>query len=223
MSKVHDAYQGKSQTYHSGVREDYLAELVEEAPNSVLEIGCGTGDLGAATLESGCCSRYLGVELVDSAGQQAKAKLTDVIIGDLESTDIPEEFGNFDALVASEVLEHLRDPWEVLRRLRTRLNPGALVLASSPNVANKRIIWMLLRGEWKLEGSGIMDQTHLRWFTPSSYVQMFRDCGYEVEHVRPVAPLRGSAKIVHLLSGGRLDHLFWTQTSVRARVPQTGA
>ncbi|MFG0257217.1 MAG: class I SAM-dependent methyltransferase [Phycisphaerales bacterium JB043] len=215
-------YSKKARSYYEGIREDYLRELLDEKTSAVLEIGCGTGDLGDALLSQNGCQRYCGVELFEDAADAAREKLTEVVNGDIEAIELPWDEGSFDALVASEVLEHLREPWNVLRRLRTLLKPGALVLASSPNVANKRVIGMLLRGRWDLEHSGIMDRTHLRWFTPSSYAQMFRDCGYEVESIRPVSPLSGKSRLLDTLTLGKFDHLLWGQTSVRARVRGEG-
>jgi 2-polyprenyl-3-methyl-5-hydroxy-6-metoxy-1,4-benzoquinol methylase len=217
MSVV-DAYRSKASGYYAGVREDYLEAFVEEKPLNVLEIGCGSGDLGGAALQRGVCQRYCGIELFPEAAARAREQLSQVLIGDIEAMDLPWEPDTFDALIASEVLEHLRDPWEVLRRLRTVLKPGALVLASSPNVSNKRVIMMLLRGRWDLDDSGIMDRTHLRWFTPKSYAQMFTDCGYEVESIRPVVPLGGKSRVLSALLMRKCDHLLWGQTSVRARV-----
>jgi 2-polyprenyl-3-methyl-5-hydroxy-6-metoxy-1,4-benzoquinol methylase len=117
----------------------------------------------------------------------------------------------------SEVLEHLRDPWETLRKLRPLLKPGAIVLASSPNVSHYHIIAMLLRGEWNLTDVGVMDRTHLRWFTPKTYQEMFESTGYEVEFVRALVIPGWKARLANHLTGGRFRHLFVGQINLKAR------
>ena len=75
---------------------------------------------------------------------------------------------------------------------------------------------MLLRGDWKLTDSGVMDRTHLRWFTPRAYADLFESSGYGVESVGPATPLRVHQKVIGLLLGGRY-HLLMRRVSIRAR------
>jgi SAM-dependent methyltransferase len=208
-------YAQKEATYFEGERADYVAVLPPDA--KVLEIGCGSGATGALALSAGRATRYCGVELEPSAAANAAAKLTDVIVGDVEVIDLPWPPGSFDALILSEVLEHLRDPWAALRKLRPFLKPGAVVFASSPNVAYHRIIRMLIAGDWRLESDGPMDATHLRWFTPSSYATMFRACGFVVDAVQPLSPLTAKQRVAAALT--RKSHLFWVQINLRGHVP----
>jgi SAM-dependent methyltransferase len=114
-------------------------------------------------------------------------------LGDIEVIDLPWSPATFDALIMSEVLEHLRDPWETLRKLQPLLKPGGRVFASSPNVANQRILRMLIDGRWRLDDSGPMDATHLQWFTPSTYAAMFATCSFVVDSVGPVVLRRGNS------------------------------
>ena len=122
-------------------------------------------------------------------------------------------------LIASEVLEHLVDPWRVLSRLRVALKPGALVFASSPNIAHHSTFHMLLRGDRKLEDSGRMDRTHLRWFTPKTYEEMFQKCGYEVVSIESVAAPRLKPRLFNFVTGNRFDYLFMSQIFITARAP----
>ncbi|MEO1720315.1 MAG: methyltransferase domain-containing protein, partial [Pseudomonadota bacterium] len=145
--------------------------------------------------------------------------LTDVITGDVERMELPFAPGEFNALIMSEVLEHLADPWHVLRRLKPHLAPGAMVLASSPNVSHRAVIWQLLRGRFDLEDSGVMDRTHLRWFTPSTYPKLFADCGYVVEETFPLKRLSTKQRIATALVPGT-KHLHIKQICVQARKPQ---
>jgi len=105
----------------------------------------------------------------------------------------------------------------VLRRLRRLMRPGAVIVAGSPNVAHYSVLTMLMRGRWQYDTSGIMDGTHLRWFTPHSYREMFESCGFTVEFVRPALPLRGKARLINRLSLGRLEYLFAKQFVLKAR------
>ena len=209
-------YEEKSEHYFRGARRDYVAALPLSQEASILEVGCGSGATGALALQEGRCARYCGVELVPEAAAEAKVKLTEIVVGDVERIELPWSPASFDALILSEVLEHFADPWAVLRRLRPLMKPGALVLASSPNVSHFSVIWGLLRGEFSLASEGIMDRTHLRWFTPRSYRQMFEDCGFQVDAIHALTEQEKLARVVDRISGGRLGHLFWYQTNLRA-------
>ncbi len=210
------SYDVKAGSYFEGARKDFVDELPDDPHAHILEIGCSNGNTGALALAMGKCERYAGVEIHRAAALVAREKLSEVLIGDIERIDLPWEQQSFDALILSEVLEHLVDPWKVLLRLHSYLKPGALVLASSPNVSHHRIIRMLLRGEWNLTDDGIMDRTHLRWFTPKSFAQMFEDCGYQVDKVEPMSPFRFQTRFQIALLFGRAKHLFVKQMKLRA-------
>jgi len=217
MGSLSRSYEGKDQRYFSGVRKDLIDRLGVDANRAILEIGCGDGSTSAYAKQQGKCGLYVGVELVPDAAIVAKAALDRVYNANIESFDIPEPPSSFDVLIAGEVLEHLVDPWTVLKRLRGFLRPGALAMASSPNVAHYSIIGMLLKGEWTLADSGRMDRTHLRWFTPRSYAEMFRTCGFEVISTEPLSEFGPRAKLVNRLTAGRLEHLFIGQIVVVAK------
>lgn len=210
------SYAAKRSDYFTGARRDFVALLPDEPKASILEVGCGTGATGALALAQGKCGRYVGVELMEPAAAEARKVLSEVITGNVESLDLKFAAATFDALIMSEVLEHLADPWAVLRRLGPLLRPGARVLASSPNVSNWKIIRQLYRGRFDLTERGIMDRTHLRWFTPGTYGEMFESCGFKVDKVYPISPLKPHQRAVAFLLGGR-QHLFCSQICVSGR------
>jgi 2-polyprenyl-3-methyl-5-hydroxy-6-metoxy-1,4-benzoquinol methylase len=217
MDSLSGSYEAKDQRYFSGVRKDLIDRLGVDANRSILEIGCGDGSTGAYAKAQGKCGLYVGVELVPAAASMAKAAIDRVYNANIENFDIPEPSNSFDVLIAGEVLEHLVDPWVALKRLRWFLRPDALAMASSPNVAHHSTIFMLLRGEWTLADSGRMDRTHLRWFTPKSYAEMFRDCGFEVVSTEPLSNFGPRARLANRLTAGRLEHLFIGQIVVVAK------
>lgn len=212
-------YDSKDASYFAMARHDYVDALPDDPTASILEIGCSNGATGALALARGKCGRYCGVELFAEPAAAARERLTEVVEGDVERLELPWPSGSFDALILSEVLEHLRDPWAVLRRLRPLLRPGARVLASTPNVAHREIVVMLLRGRWELRSYGPLDATHLRWFTPSSLRQAFEEAGYVVDSVGPLGPLGPGSAVVDRLLRGRLRHLWHRQIDLRAHVP----
>ena len=212
-------YGGKKNNYFAGVRTDCVAELPYDKSVSIIEIGCGDGGTGALALSNNKCKRYCGVEICSTAAEAAKSKISEVVTGNVENVRLPWPKQSFNALILSEVLEHLVDPWSVLLKLRFLLKPGAKVFASSPNVSYHRVLSMVFRGEWRLADSGIMDLTHLRWFTPSTYREMFESCGYRVEYMRPRPPLSRKACIATRILPRRYEHLFWYGIDLRATIP----
>jgi SAM-dependent methyltransferase len=209
-------YSFKPSSYFSGARKVFVDDLPVNKSARLLEIGCGNGDTAVYARETGKCGSCVGVELCAEPAAEAAKRLDQVLVGDAEEIELPFPPGHFDLLIMSEVIEHLRDPWTALRKLHPLLAPGAIVLAGSPNVAFRNVVMMLLRGRWDYELAGIMDKTHLRWFTPATYRDLFEDCGYAVEWSKPAAPLRRKARFLNAITFGRLQHLFHTQIYLRA-------
>jgi 2-polyprenyl-3-methyl-5-hydroxy-6-metoxy-1,4-benzoquinol methylase len=216
MHAGEEAYSTKSSQYFASARRDYVAELPSKPHGSILEIGCGEGGTGALALSEGKCEGYYGVELFPPVAERAKQKITQVVVGNVEELELPWKPETFDALILSEVLEHLVDPWATLRKIRPLLKPEALVFASSPNIAHFKVLRMLLRGNWDLADLGTMDRTHLRWFTPKAYQALFESSGYIVSSVREHAPLGRKARFASAISFGRFRHLFISQIDLRA-------
>lgn len=208
-------YADKIEGYFAGARPDYVDALPADPGAAILEIGCASGGTGAMALAAGKCGRYVGVELMPEAAETARGRLTEVHVGNIEALDLPFAPASFDALIMSEVLEHLTDPWGVVRRLSGYLRDGALLFASSPNVAHYSVARNLILGRWPLADHGIMDRTHLRWFTPATFRAMFEDAGFAIDSIGPIVPLGPRARLLSRLTGGRADHLLIRQTSVR--------
>lgn len=208
------AYASKSTAYFAGVRQDFLTKLSHHGGGVVLEIGCGSGETGAAAMAAGLSDRYVGVELFPDAAAVARTRLSEVLEGDVERITLPWPDATFDAVLMSEVLEHLIDPWAVVARIVPMLRPGALVMASSPNVAQFSIVKSLIAGRWDLADSGPMDRTHLRWFTPSTYGAMFETAGIRVDSMEPLSPPGPNGRLFNILTLNRWKHLTFRQISL---------
>ncbi|WP_293904497.1 bifunctional 2-polyprenyl-6-hydroxyphenol methylase/3-demethylubiquinol 3-O-methyltransferase UbiG [Phenylobacterium sp.] len=219
VATIQSIYEDKPVSYFANARADIVAMLPTGPDSAILELGCGAGGTGRAVLEAGKAGRYVGLELSPVAGAAAAEHLSEVLVGDVEALDLAPLQGAFDALIVSEVLEHLTDPWTTLKRLAGCLKPGGRVYASSPNVANWKVIRGLLRGRFDYADKGVMDRTHLRWFTPDTYADLFRSAGFEVLECRPVTPLRSRSLVLDRITGGRLRHLLFTQIMVVAQRP----
>lgn len=207
-------YADKPQGYFAGARADFVARLPRDPSTSILEIGCGTGATGALALAQKRCSRYVGVELFESAAAEARKVLTEVVTGNVETLSFDWQPAAFDALILSEVLEHLVEPGRVLRDLSRYVRPGGIVMASSPNISHWRVIRELIAGRFNLTDRGVFDRTHLRWFTPATFAQMFEDAGFKIEWVGPVTPFSPRTQQISRLTKGRFDHLFMTQIAI---------
>ncbi len=162
--------------------DGYNADLLERIPLSarlVLDIGCGTGALGFQFKQRNPRARVFGVEGDARAASVAAGRLDGVITGDIEALAFPDSFtGAVDCLIYGDVLEHLRDPWALLRRHAALLSPTGVLLVSLPNVEHWSFAARLLQGGWHYEESGLFDRTHLRWFSRDSAGRALAEAGY---------------------------------------------
>ena len=160
-----------------------VAALVGQAKR-VLDVGCSTGYL--ARILKGNANSVSGVEIDEQAAEQARPALDKLVLGDVEAMDFVESFGEgaFDVVVFADVLEHLRDPVAVLRRAAGLLAPGGSVVISIPNVAHGAVRLSLLEGRFEYRPLGLLDDTHLRFFTRSSLEAMLGAAGFSAVDVR---------------------------------------
>jgi 2-polyprenyl-3-methyl-5-hydroxy-6-metoxy-1,4-benzoquinol methylase len=207
-------YQSKNPSYYGNPRRDYVDALPSNPSAAILELGCGSGATGALALQEGKCARYVGIEMFEPAAIEAEKVLSAVHIGNIESMSLPYSDGEFDALIMSEVLEHLVQPEAVLKRLVGLLRPGGLVFASSPNIAHWKPISELMLGRFDYQESGLMDRTHLRWFTPRSFRRMFEEAGVTVDRLGPLVRVSRPKRLIFALLGPRFSHLSCSQMNL---------
>lgn len=171
-----------------------LVTLTPETATKILDVGCGAGALGAH-LKSGRPDRELwGIEFVPEAAEKAKERLDHVFVGDVEKMSplpVPKNF--FDLIIFGDVLEHLLDPKSVLFRAKEHLSADGIILVCVPNVSHWSVVAPMLAGEFKYEDAGILDKTHMRFYTPNSFRRLLAEAGYEVidefSHIMPNEPV----------------------------------
>lgn len=150
----------------------------------VLEVGCGCGSTLSAIRRQYPNARVYGIELMADVAAAGKF-MADIIVGNIETMELPYEEHIFDYVIFGDVLEHLRDPKAVIERMKKYLKPDGRVLASIPNVMNIEVVVSLLQGNFTYQDVGLLDRTHIHMFTLREIVNMFRDAGYEMEQVFP--------------------------------------
>jgi SAM-dependent methyltransferase len=159
----------------------------------VLDVGCATGYLARTLSERG--NSVAGIEGNPEAAAQARQFADPVVVGDLDdaTTFGQLESGTFDVLVFGDVLEHLRDPLTTLRAARSLLRPGGFIVVSVPNIAHGDVRLALLQGNWDYQQLGLLDDTHLRFFTRRSLQKFLAFSGFVAVEVRnTTVPLFGT-------------------------------
>ncbi|NTW10703.1 MAG: class I SAM-dependent methyltransferase [Chlorobiaceae bacterium] len=177
-------------SYYANINVDLL-KAIPSASSFVLEVGAGTGQLGKAyrSFNPGTC--YVGIEIFEDAAREATENLDHIINGDAANSDTLLALDRycagrlFDALVLGDVIEHFVNPWHVLRELRARMAPGAMCVACIPNIAHWSVIHQLLHGRWNYTDMGLLDRTHLRFFTFETAVELFTETGWSFLDASP--------------------------------------
>jgi len=152
----------------------------------VLEVGPATGYITEVLVQRGC--RVTCIEKDPTAAELAQRFCERMIVANVEELDFEAALGEeqFDVVLLGDVLEHLVDPGTVLAKAATVLAPGGYIVASVPNVAHGSVRLALLRGEFRYSESGLLDRSHLRFFTRETLAELFRDAGYAIKQWRDV-------------------------------------
>lgn len=172
----------KPGSYYHNVRYDILP-LVPEDATCILEVGCASGATGKALKESRGEIFVAGIELNPDAAREARKNLDDVVEGNIETLNLPYQENSFDCIIMADVLEHLIDPLGILKKLKSCLKPGGTIIASLPNVQFFGLIHHLVEGNWTYQKEGILDETHLRFFTLKEMKNLFESAGFEIAQI----------------------------------------
>lgn len=172
---------GFDSIYSTYIRNEIvnLIDKPKDQPIKVLEVGCACGGTLLQIKNIYAKAELAGIEFNEQAAASA-GLFADVIAADIEKATLPYPEGYFDYIIFADVLEHLVDPWQALKNVEPYLQAGGRILASIPNVMHVSVIQSLLQGYWRYVDAGILDKTHMRFFTLSEINRMFTNTGYQL-------------------------------------------
>ncbi len=207
----------KDAGYYAGANANLLA-LLPEGAHTFLDVGCAAGELGRAIKAARPGAVVHGIDRAPEALEAAAKHLDTVRAVDLDG-ELPELDARYEVIVCGDVLEHLVDPWSVLRWLASHLEDGGHVVASIPNIRYYKVLRdLVFRGRFTYRDSGILDATHLRFFTLREMRTLFTRAGLDVLEARAV--LGGSNVLMKGLDAvcfGRLEGLRAKQYTLLGR------
>ena len=182
-------YNVKSKEYFTNVRHDLIAALKNKNFNNVLELGAGGCDTLVYMKQEGLAKTVTGIDLMDIPGSNQQNNLIDkLIVGNLENENILNlPSNNYDLVICGDILEHLINPWETLKKVHSLVKENGIIISSVPNIREfQALIKIFFKGDFKYnEQGGILDKTHLRFFCKKNLEDLFSDAGFRIEQIAP--------------------------------------
>jgi 2-polyprenyl-3-methyl-5-hydroxy-6-metoxy-1,4-benzoquinol methylase len=193
----------RPQDYPDAHNPDLLDRIPLDA-DVVLDVGCHMGMLGALYRLRNPRARVLGVDNNVAAIRVAATRLSEAACLDVEAAPLPFEVpGGYDCIIYGDVLEHLRDPWRIMREHAALLSPRGVMVICVPNAAHWSVTLKLLTGQFDYEENGVLDRTHLRWFTLASMERALLETGLQLCDVSPrVFDQKGAEAMADALKDG---------------------
>lgn len=184
---------------HELINPDLLA-LVPATTRRMVDVGCMHGQMALAVKERLHNVHYTGIDIDPDYAAIAATRCDRAFAADMDGLDDAAWNSLFpsDCWIFGDCLEHLKDPWAVLRRIRASIDRDGCVLVCIPNAQHWAVQWRLMTGQFRYEDSGLLDRTHLRWFTRITLLEMFRDTGWQVTHgiTRTLNPVPQQAQVL---------------------------
>lgn len=222
MSRNKSSYDlsSKPDGYFAQKRSEMLKYIPQKA-KTILDVGCGYG-LFSQLLKEKFNAEVWGIELDKTAAVEARKKIDEAIEGDVNKAidKLPDK--KFDCVVFNDILEHLANPFEILTKIKDKASERGVIVCSIPNVRYIRNLKkLLIDKQWEYEDEGVLDKTHLRFFTLKSVVKMFEDLGYEIIRIEGINPTKSwKFRLINLLFLGNLSDARYLQFACVAK-PKT--
>ncbi len=201
----------KPEDYYALSRPEMLKYIPKDSKR-ILDVGCGQGLFGKLLKEK-FGSEVWGIEMDTDSAEISKTKLDKVMTGDVMHIVETLEPYLFDCIVFNDVLEHLSDPYILLQKVKKLLKPDGVVVCSLPNVRYiGNLKRLMIDKQWRYEDAGILDKTHLRFFTKKSIIDTFEALDYELIKIEGINPIKSALfPVLNALSFGSLSDTRYIQ------------
>ena len=182
--------------YYNLLRDDVIRLLPKEQTfESVLDVGCGEGINLEYLKKYKGAKKVDGIEVNSEIAKKAQERVDYIINQSIEDPELELPKEEYDLILCLDVLEHLYDPWNVLKKLEGCLKPNGIIVSSIPNIQHWNVILHILRGRWDYKDAGFWDNTHLRFFTNNSIRKMVHQAGLAIIKIHSMM-----GKEVHFLN-----------------------
>ena len=210
---------GKNKKFNPAVlhRLNIDRQTIGQIPDgsAVLDIGCATGFMGDYLKRKKDC-RVVGVEIGREEAREALKVLDRVLVGDVEDgRTLNKITEKFDVIIASAIIEHLKDPWRFLREIKKYLKKDGFIIVTTSNITHWATRMNMVRGKFEYQDYGVLDNTHLCFFTTHTFSQLLKDSGYKVDKFL-IDPVGGGYPKVSFLMSKLFPNLFAYQMLIRA-------
>jgi len=217
MSK-NELYLEKDKTYFSYIRWDIINQ-VPEGNHRILDVGCGAGATLLKLKELGKASEIFGIEINEDIAGKLSPLLNGIIIGDIESIKLPFNEKYFDYILFGDILEHLINPDKILNQYKELLKDDGFIIATIPNIKHFNILLrLIILDEFKYVDEGILDKSHLRFFTKKEIENLFMRNKFKIVEINPI--IYGRIKILKNLFRNKIlpgGSFFALQYLIKAR------
>ena len=172
-----------------------LLRFIPRTARALIEVGCSSGALAREYKKLNPLANYVGIEVSSDYAALASRHCDDCLVMDIEAADdgFWRRFADRDCWIFGDTLEHLRNPWGILQKIAAAIPRGGYVVACIPNAQHWSVQARLNIGDFRYEKSGLLDVTHLRWFTRQTIFELFQGAGFRIADGAPRAfeePLR---------------------------------
>lgn len=169
-------------TYYKNINTQLLRHVPKNAKN-IIEFGCGEANFGKVYKQYNPDCNYMGIEIFEDAAKVAKKNIDNVLVANIDTLTLEEitayfniNIGSVDCIIYGDVIEHLLDPWKTVKLHTELLTEEGVLTACIPNVSHWSIIHQLLNSNWKYEEFGLLDKTHLRFFSLNTVKDFCEQC-----------------------------------------------
>lgn len=205
----------KATKYFFELREEILP-LLPKYSERVMDLGCGSGETSGYLKSINRFGWVCGIEGSFEAAEVARKKIDKVVVGDIERIDFQIENESLDLILALDILEHLVDPWTIILKLRQLLKPGGIIIVSIPNVRHYSVVLPLLfLDDWRYSQEGLLDSTHIRFFTKTTAAKMFTGSDFQIDMVDHTGAKKGLGALMDKLTFGLFKEFFIFQNLFR--------